>query len=81
MTQVVNLGPTQGLPAQSRWDSVTSAKPVTIRSPVFRLLCEHGDLTEYTRIDHRAGPGGYSDSYKGLACVLCSKLITEMKVF
>lgn len=69
------------LPEQSIWDSVRTEKEVTRRSPFAWFLCEHPKTTTYQHTDHRNGPGGYSDSYEGVCCTQCGKVIQFVRVF
>jgi hypothetical protein len=66
------------LPKNSLMDSVTiDTKIVNYKGFIGRLLCEHTDLTTYTRTDHRAGPGSFADVFEGVVCCDCGKIVQE----
>lgn len=70
-----------GLPQNGLWDTVYPHGQVTRRNWAFRLVCRHARQTAYTRTDYRDGPGGYSDSYAGLCCQTCGKVLEERRTF
>lgn len=43
-------------------------------------FCKHENTVPFVRIDRRAGPGSFADNYKGVACLSCTKILSEEKI-
>jgi hypothetical protein len=77
------------LPKHSIWDSIHISKnkygvddsDMLSRSWLFSFFCEHILSLEYTRTDHRPGPGWMTDTYEGLCCKMCGKILKEKQIY
>jgi hypothetical protein len=58
------------------WDSVGTAAPIDRKGILTRWSCAHLEVTKFTHIDHRVGPGSFADTWHGLVCVRCGE-VTE----
>jgi hypothetical protein len=62
------------------WDTVYTSVNVK-RKLIKSFFCKHKDTVKYKRTDHRSGPGFMSDSYEGIVCVNCGRIVKEIRVF
>lgn len=70
----------------SLFDSVysrTTERPLSIKRRVLRglLTCRHRARLAYKRVDYRPGPGWMSDSYEGIVCIECGRVMEERRTY
>lgn len=71
------LGSGKILPNPGLFDTIQCEKPIERHSMFHRAKCLHARQADYVRIDHRAGPGGYADNFKGVVCCDCGRIMSE----